>query len=259
MCSKEIELLRHVLQTGEVKNPSKVTKDTLMAVIKYMVPKICDPTLNAKLVQDLTAPATDDWSSQDNAAANEDDIFSNSQETTQEDSPKTEARTQLDRPKLCKSRWTGSTCEDANCERAHPSYCKEDNCKERRNPNCLLWHTIRNKKSGNGEKRAAAPSGPKSGFSKQGSKFLGKKSLELQLLSSQLEVYKAKEKIARISRARPTKKTYAEVTAAAPSLCTTPTQPQPTQSATPVHPNNVGHLVNLLTAVLSTLQGQARL
>ncbi len=235
-----------------------------MVVIKYVVPRICDPTLNAKLLQDLTTPASDDWSSQDSAAAKEEDIFYNSQETTQEDNPKTEGRMQLDRPKLCKSRWTGSTCEDVNCERAHPSYCTDDNCKERRNPNCLLWH-IRNKKLGNWEKRAAAPSGHKSGFSRRGSKFLGKKSLELQLLSSQLEVYKAKEKIARISRARPTKKTYAEVTAAAPPLCTIPTQTQPTQgthsqqSTTPVQPNNLSHLVNLHTAVLSTLQGQARL
>ncbi len=63
MGSKEIELLQHVLQTGEVKNPSKVTKDTLMAVIQYLVPRICDPHLNAKLVQDLTAPSTGAWTS----------------------------------------------------------------------------------------------------------------------------------------------------------------------------------------------------
>ncbi len=262
MCSKEIELLRHVLQTGEVKNPSKVTKDTLMAVIKYMVPRICDPTLNAKLVHDLTAPCTDD----DSAAKEDDDIFYNSQESTQNQSgPEAEGKqqilTQPDRPKLCKSRWSGSTCQDADCTRAHPSYCKEESCKEKRNPSCLLWH-VRNKRPGNWERRAAAPSGPKSGSFNRGSNNTGKKSLKLKLLSSQLEVYKAKEKMARLARARPIRKTYAEAVAATPQPHPTPTQTQLTAqvpSATSVHPNNLGHVVELLTAVLSTLQSQARL
>ena len=187
----------------------------------------------------------------------------------------------VDKPKVCKSRWRGRTCNVEDCSRAHPNYCTSKACKPKRDPACNDWHTIRqgNGKGGTGA-AAAVSSSLKSGGRKdhhprqqqqaqrhrggrqqpqqqqQSRHQLEQLNLRLRLARAQLESAKAKEKLSKLSN---NPRSYAAVTAGNPSLAlpvTKPTSPKRAMGAettTPVEPS-LDAVVPLLMSLMSALQ-----
>ncbi len=142
-----VELLRQAAQEGGIRNPSKITKDTLMAVINYVAPRICDPARSRELTHVVTSTPETSWADSPGDA----DIFAPT--PTPDKEPSEASTTEQDgtvgitdkRKRLCKTRWAGTTCEKADCDRAHPNYCNEPACREGRVPSCKFWHTVRSR------------------------------------------------------------------------------------------------------------------
>lgn len=115
-------------------------------------------------------------------------------------------------PKICKSRWSGTDCVESSCDRAHPPLCQKEACRGSRQQSCLDWHTIKRKRTwGNSKKgNAGSPTltsktgnkghsskghssnGQKQ--SKQGTRVAGR-DLKVQLMKSQLDVLRVREKL----------------------------------------------------------------
>ena len=221
-----------------------------------MAQRITNPSLNSELVTAISSPPE---------MTDEEDIFALS--GTQPPSSSSANVVEPPQQRLCKSRWAGTSCNIKACDRAHPNFCKEEGCKDKRKPDCPFWHTVR---KGNSSRRATAPSTQKSGHKTEfKGKFQGKKQdLKIKLMSSQLEALRAKEKLAALTRpkTRPSR-SYAAAAARAcqpgqPLLPSATVNLAPTQMAipalqspspsTPKATNEV--LVGLLTALLSNLQ-----
>lgn len=212
-----IELLRQAA-SGELKHISKINKDVFVAVVQYVAPRIINPQQNKELVDMLVNTN----SGQDCSTTCEDvslDFSSTQPEQNTLEANCSAGETATSRPRLCKSRWVGSVCKEKGCDRGHPEYCKDAGCKVRRRPECPLWHVTR--RSGNLNRRAAAPSIPKSGQSKDhyanGVKHSrnvpSAKELKLQLLASQVQAYKAKEQLEayRLKERKGKTRSYAQV------------------------------------------------
>ena len=71
----------------------------------------------------------------------EEDFFDASQPATSQ--PDTQAKDTTDRPRLCKSVWTGKVCSVPDCKLAHPPRCSNPACFPRRQQECIFWHTVR--------------------------------------------------------------------------------------------------------------------
>ena len=258
---KILTILRQVASDGDLKNPSKTTKDTLVAIVTYVAPRLRVPGLLEALVTAVAEPAAKN-EEEDRDDEEEEDFFSASTLNTSKPN-------QAARVPVCKSRWTGKECTNSDCSRAHPAFCKSAECKvQGRNKDCKDWHTVR---AGNGNGRAAAPSTDSKrskSNNKQSKHNLEKKkksSLHMQLLSSQLEAYKAKEKLAKLKQQQRQQvkhpqqqvknrldKSYAGTVARAPAPqrnC-----PSSTQLHTPPSTQLPPHLMDSSSALVSVLE-----
>ena len=170
------------------------------------------------------------------------------------------------RPKLCKSRWSGSTCNKKNCVRAHPAYCRSDSCRETWDPSCQNWHT--KKKMGNAKKGATTtPSNKDKSGKANGRQQIA--NLERRLLTAQLATYRAKEKLDMLRRRdqprrdqprreRPREgqirmeqpRSYASVVKCGVPVSTLPNIQAPGGT---MAPSTTASIVELLTAVLTKL------
>lgn len=238
------------VEDGElmVSKATKFKKDELVAAITLIVQNIDLGAL--KSLGNLVSQVNDDSTTSLIPASQEpilpESIVMNSSQSKVD---------QLNRPKLCKSRWKGRKCVKEGCDRAHPAYCSEPSCGGKRSSGCQLWHV---KRPENSVKREAAPSVTKSSQKiKITNSQASVKDLKLKLLSSQLVAFKAKEKLARMKRTG-TDRSYAEVVS---------TPQQVTQVRAPLRPakanqprrcslgsDTMESLMELLSAVLASLQ-----
>lgn len=136
-----LDILRYAAQSREIKNLSKVTKDTLAAVITYVAPRIVDPSLHSDLIKDLSAhpaPASNPINEVDDPVG------------TQTSSPlamRPLSQTPINgdsegfRRRVCRAIWRGRTCTDMDsCTSYHPSRCEDQACVPKRQPDCDNWH-----------------------------------------------------------------------------------------------------------------------
>ncbi len=203
--SEIVELVRHAAKTGEVKNLSKVKKETLVAAIVYIAPKITDPTLHAELVRELTTLSTD-----------EEDIFSDTlttqagSSTEQQSTPNTEeANTQSQddftvvtrKKKVCRHSWKGAPCTLEDCKFEHPTICNRAPCNPVRDPECPNFHPRYKKKNGNkhgvaknqgNEKRRDAPPSKHKRSKPPTYRELRARATEMELRLLKMEVSKQK-------------------------------------------------------------------
>lgn len=247
MTTKEgriLDLICQIQQDGEFRNLSRTTKDALAAAFAFVV-KNCDLDAMSKVKAVLSAPSAAGLSLGDGDS--EDDLFPSETQPgdgqpadflsvdkamggLDSDSNNDFTLVKSKRPRLCKSRWKGQECENADCPFAHPPYCTDLACKDKRLPNCEAWHTrpkaarpkLRPAKSGNGNRGAPSSFNPK-GFSKSGKKTEDVRDLKLRLANTQLALFRAQKKSVTI---RPNN-SYASVVASRSPPATTahpPTQ-----------------------------------
>ena len=204
---KVLSILRQVASDGELKNPSKTNKDTLVAIVTYVAPCLRVPGLLAALVGAVSEAGkgseTEETEEEDFFPANTQSVSDTPSESTQQQQQQQQLESSSKtKVPVCKSRWAGTKCSTPDCSRAHPDFCKRSTCKSNgRQPGCSLWHTVR---TGNGKGRAAAPSeDPKSSKNKGNNNHPNtprRADLKMQLLSSQLEAFRARGRLALLTK-----------------------------------------------------------
>ena len=123
------------------------------------------------------------------------------QHSTQSFTTSEQATNSTNRPRLCRSVWTGKACSIPDCRLAHPPRCSDPACRPRRQLDCSNWHTVRTVK----RKEPARFVNPNRelGNSKRGkpSPLTTKRAatslkLEADLAKAKLALFKAKAKTA---------------------------------------------------------------
>ncbi len=238
-----LELICQLQHDEQYRNYSKTNKDVIAAALLYMVKK-CDPEELSKITSELA-----DSAKEANTSGAEDslsDIFTqgltqeekgpeklkaNAEEQTEDGFTKVERK----RPRMCISRWKGEECSTDGCTYAHPPYCRNQSCKEKKNPDCTFWHFKPKKssrqESGNDRRGVATPSSRNPNGGKGSKRTLDVRSLKLKLANTQIALLRAQKKSARTS----SRSTYAAV-AAAQSMTALPIPPPPDSQATQCNP-----------------------